>query len=167
MPYCTVDDVQNILPDNLVIGTNLMDKGTAVLRDDVDRWIEFAETVINSSLVNIYRIPLLQAKYSDFTTNPVEVTQRYPDPIPIICARLAAGHLYDEVSNANQEPDVSEWGKNQRALAHDLLMRVQSGHIRLKGQPMEGYRFVPKETYDDPRLSRPNEMSINQRGPGT
>jgi len=166
-PYCTVDDIQNILPDNVVIGDSLMTKNVTVLRTDVERWIEFSESIVNSKLVNIYRIPLIPIRVPDFTVDPVTFTERYPDPIPIVCARLAAGHLFDEIVNAQQDPNISEWGKNQRALAHDILVDIMSGITTLRGQVRDGYRFVPNEIYDDARVSRPGEMGRNQRGAGS
>ena len=165
--YCTTADVQSILPDNIVIGNNLLEENVTILTSDVLSFITFAGDIINSHISNIYRVPLSQTKTADITTNPPTFTCDWPAPVKLICARLAAAQLYDEVINANQEPNIVDWGKNQRNLAYDDIVRIASGMIRLQGQTYEGNRFRRQELLDDPRLSRPGEMALPQRQAGT
>lgn len=164
--YATVDDVQSLLPINVIIGTNALAEGTTVIEDDVISFIEFASNEIDSYISNVYRTPLLTYKKADLTTTIPTFTEDYPDPIRLVCARLAAGQLYDEVVNANQEPNISEWGQNIRNLGYDDLQRIASGQIILKGQTFSGQRFRRQELLDDPRLSRPGELSLPQRQAG-
>lgn len=168
--YASIADVQSILPDNIVIGTNALEDNVSILETDVTSFIEFATEIINSNLRNIYRVPLMRVKSIDFTTAPTsssDFNSDFPSPIRLLCTRLAAGHLYDELINANQEPNIVDWGKNQRALAYDQLRNIQSGAITLKGQEYTGHRFIRKELLDDPRLSRPGEFPTHQRSAGT
>lgn len=166
--YCSLVDLQSLLPDNIVIGTNLMADNVSILETDATYWIVFASNLIDSHLSNMYRVPLIQVKTLDYSVaNPtLAMAVDWPEPIRLICTRLAAGHLYDELINANQEPNVSEWGQNQRNMAHEELIRIESGIIRLKGQIHRGHRFVRKELLDDPRVSRPGEMAVPQRASG-
>ena len=167
MFYCTIADVQSILPDNIVIGDNLLEENVTILEEDVERFIEFATNIINSQLGNIYKTPLTRIKLVDRETNPPTFSVDFPEPVRLICSRLSAAQLFDEVINANQEPNIVDWGKNQRNLAYDDLRRIASGMVRLKGQCYQGNRFRRQELLDDPRLSRPGELQLPNRSAGT
>ncbi len=149
--YCTIEDVQNILPKKVIIGTNLLKQDVNVTQEQAEFFIEQASGIVDSSISTIYRIPLIQYKEPDFSQNPVTFTSVYPPPISLITARLAASYLYDKIIMAQQEPNVSDWGKNQRSLAYDDLTSIQSGIIQLKGQVFTGLRFVPQELFDPSR----------------
>lgn len=165
MAYCTLDDVQTILPNKIVIGTNLTETNVNILEDDVNFFIDQSAGIIDSYLSTIYHIPLRQIKVPDYE-NGTFATAAYPNIIITINARLAAGKLYDEVISAGQEPNVSEWGKNQRALAFDDLTQIQSGAIFLRGQVYTGKRFVRHELHDMPRVPRAGEFQVNSRNAG-
>jgi uncharacterized protein YqfB (UPF0267 family) len=66
----------------------------------------------------------------------------YPDPVPITCARIAVAAIIDKLFVAQQEPDVSNYGKSQRTLASSALDEIMVGTIRLNGQDFVGKRFV-------------------------
>lgn len=165
--YCEIEDVQAILPAEHTIGTNLSDSNVNVLEADVDKWITFASSIIDSELSTIYRIPLIPYKQPDFTVDPITFEEIYPDPIPLICARLVAASIYDEIMMSQQSPNVSDWGKNQRSLAYDSLRDIRSGLVKLRNQPIINYRFVRGTLYDDPRASRKGEFTPTQRQAGT
>jgi len=164
--YCSISDLQSILPSNVIIGTNALEENTTIIEDDALSFINFASNIIDGAINNIYRVPLLTYKRVDLTTLIPTFTVDFPEPIRLICSRLAAGQLYDEVINANQEPNISEWGQNMRNLAYDDLQRIASGQTLLKGQTFAGQRFRRQELLDDPRLSRPGEMNLPSRNPG-
>lgn len=65
-----------------------------------------------------------------------------PDPIPLICARIAVSSIIDKQFIAEQNPDVSNYGKFQRTLASNDLDGIVTGAIRLNGQEFVGRRFV-------------------------
>jgi len=149
--YCTVDDLQNILPNRVVIGSNLQAKNVNVTTARVTEMIQYAAGIIDSYLSTVYRIPLVKYKEADFSVVPVTFTEVYPPPIILINARLAAANIYDHVMMAGQSPGVSEWGSNQRALAFDDLRETQSGISQLRGQDMMGLRFVRQNLLDASR----------------
>jgi hypothetical protein len=67
---------------------------------------------------------------------------KFPDPIPFTTARLAVSYAFDQLFNAQQSPDVSEYGKEQRRLATNSLDNILSGSIMLTGQELTGRRFL-------------------------
>ena len=158
--YCTVDDVRNIVPKNIVIGTNLLKGGVNVLESQVEFWISKMAGVIDGYLSSFYRIPLKKYKEPDWEQDPITFTEFYPPPIPLTNARLAAAMIYDNIIMANQEPNVSDWGTNIRALAFDDLAEIQSGLIQLKNQDMTGRRFVRQELFDASRAPLHSNMSV-------
>jgi hypothetical protein len=72
----------------------------------------------------------------------------FPDPIPLITARLAVSYCFDQLFAAEQSPNVSEYGKEQRRLAINSLDGVLSGAILLFGQDHTGKRFVRGSLFD-------------------
>lgn len=80
----------------------------------------------------------------------------YPDPIPIITARMACAILLDRLFSAEQSPDVSTYGKTQRNLARDEIDDILSGEIFLFGQEHTGRRFVRGSLFD--AFSNPAEV---------
>ena len=65
-----------------------------------------------------------------------------------------------------QEPNVSEWGKNQRALAFDDLRNIQAGVIQLRGQVRTGMRFARMELFDPGRVPIGVKVDPQSRQPG-
>lgn len=66
----------------------------------------------------------------------------FPDPIPLITARMACSYVLDRLFSAEQSPDVSQYGKTQRNLARNAVDDILHGEILLFGQEHTGYRFV-------------------------
>ena len=154
MGYCTLTDVQNILPDNIILGDSLTTTNVNYLNSAATAMIEYSSSLIDNDLNAIYRIPLIKFKKPDFSASPITFEELYPDPLPLICARLTASFIYDQTAMARQEPDVSEWGKNQRALAEEDLSLIKSGVTILIGQVYTGMRFVRQELMNMPRVPR-------------
>jgi len=150
--YCNIDDVQNVLPKKILVGTNLLEKNVNITQNQVEFYIEQSSGIVDAYVSTIYRVPIVPWKEPDFTQDPVTFVSQYPPPIVLITARLAAANVYDKIVMSQQEPNVSVWGKNQRALAFDDLRQIQSGIVRLRGQTLEGMRFVPQELFDPSRV---------------
>ena len=72
--------------------------------------------------------PLLYS-FSDLDTTVERI--RYPDPIPLISARLAAATLYDKHFAAQVTGNETDYGKTLRKMAFDDLNQILSGVIRL------------------------------------
>lgn len=164
--YCTIDDVRNIVPKSITIGTNILKGDVNVTEDQVIFWIEETAGVIDGYISSFYRIPLMPYKEPDYSVDPITFTERFPHPIILINARLAAANLFDRIIMANQEPNVSEWGKNQRALAMDDINGIMTGFIQLRGQVKTGMRFVRQELHDPSRIPANPALSPISRAPG-
>lgn len=97
--------------------------------------------------INSIELASVQNNYemSDYTL--ISVVE-YPDPVPVICARLAASYLYDELFSAEQSPSVSEFGKEQRNLAFSAIDSILDGTIKLFGQEHTGRRFIRGSLFD-------------------
>lgn len=72
----------------------------------------------------------------------------YPDPVPLVCARIAVAAVIDKMFVAEQNPDVSNYGKSQRTLASNVLDELMAGSVRLNGQEFVGRRFVRMQLRD-------------------
>jgi len=164
--YCTVDNIQDILPKNILIGTNINTGAINVTTDRATYWIQQVASIIDGYLSPIYRIPLIKYKEPDFSQDPVTFVEIYPNPVPLINTRLAAANLYDHIMMAEQSPNISDWGKNQRALAFDDIAKIQNGIIQLKNQVLIGWRFVRAELLDHSRISAHSDTKTSDRQPG-
>jgi len=72
----------------------------------------------------------------------------YPDPIPLIAARLSVSYAFDQLFVAEQAPDISQYGVAQRKLAMNSMDAVLSGSIILLGQDHVTKRFVRMSLFD-------------------
>lgn len=71
------------------------------------------------------------------------VVQRvgYPDPIPLISARMAASNLYDKYFSSQSNTSTSDYGKELRTQAEFDFNSVLNGRSKLMGQRIIGRRF--------------------------
>ena len=72
----------------------------------------------------------------------------YPDPVPVIAARLACSYLLDRLFSAEQSPDVSNYGKTQRNLARNAIDDILHGEVLLFAQELTGRRFIRGSLFD-------------------
>ena len=144
MAYASIDSVKNLLPKHIRDDIDEPDSNvtTVVITDMMGQ----ADEAINSELSGIYITPLRQVKSYDPVSNTETV--RYPYPIPYIAERLTCDLIYNELFAAQQDPDISEYGKVYRKTAQASLSKVLSGLITLHGQDMIGKRFVRPELFD-------------------
>jgi len=84
----------------------------------------------------------------------------YPDPVPLITARLACSFLLDRLYTSEQSPDVSNYGKTQRNIARDAMDDILSGEVLLFGQEHTGRRFIRGSLLD--AYSSPAEVQKGQ-----
>ena len=230
--YCTINDLSNILPDNILIGDRNI--GTPVpggptgrsniSTDDAKLYIRYAGQYLDGRLRPFYACPLrrtksyetelltnvgsgsdvtiavrdsgaftpglaldtssstdqvqdsgnmvrIQDKYGYETSWVTEVPNlttiivsqvqgnyevtsgkisvlEYPDPVPLIIARMACSYIIDRFFSAEQSPDVSTYGKTQRNLARAAIEDILNGSILLFGQEHTGRRFLRGSLFD-------------------
>ena len=87
-------------------------------------------------------------KYSFYTEDGVVGILQFPDPIPLITARLAVSYAFDELYAAEQSPDVSNYGVEQRKMANNSIDNIMDGSTLLYGQDKTGRRFVNGNLFD-------------------
>jgi len=73
---------------------------------------------------------------------------KYPDPIPLLTARLTVSYAFDKLFASEQSPDISQYGIAQRKLASNDMDSLLSGTILLTGQDHTGRRFVRGSLFD-------------------
>jgi len=103
-------------------------------------------TTVTNVYADYITVDKLNADY-DVSESLVSVL-RFPDPVPFITARLAVSYAFDRLFVAEQEPDVSNYGKEMRRLAQNDLDNILTGTIFLVGQEHTGRRFLRGSLYD-------------------
>jgi hypothetical protein len=99
---------------------------------------------------NVYEVQLQEkVQYNHpLSSQPLVSQLKYPDPIMSMCAKYAVSLLIDRQFVAEQEPDVSNYGKTLRSQYASDMDSVLQGVIRLEGQTIMGRRFVRIPLYD-------------------
>lgn len=240
MAYCTIQDLRELLPKNLTIGTSTgpsvsSPNASTISVTTANRYIYFANQFVDSRLSSLYVSPLRRIKrltialradmlpsstdvvVTDVTgfytgglveimdsngseeaiisdipetitaasgatvTNFTHLTLAeptanaydadsegtvslltYPDPLPVMTARFAAAMLFDKIFVAEQEPDISNYGKSLRSLAVRDMNAILAGQIRLMGQDFASRRFVRNQLFDVVRLPTDPGVTIDQ-----
>jgi hypothetical protein len=102
-----------------------------------------------ASITDGYNVVLatLQNNYSH-EDGKISVVE-FPDPVPLLSAQLTVSYAFSQLFSAQQSPDISEYGKEQRRQAINLMDNILSGTILLFGQEHTGRRFVRGSLLDD------------------
>jgi len=156
-----VNDEQS-LTDNTLTGSNIL-KLTNTARIMIGDKILLMDTVgsVYVDILLVYdrtTVQLSEAVTRDFTiANGAKVQMlRFPDPIPLISARLAAGNLYDKYFAAQQSPNMSDYGDTLRKISYTHLNSLLNGREVLIGQTRTGKRFYNPELLDTQVTSAPD-----------
>ncbi len=107
------DDAQNLEEDHVV--ASITDQNTIVTLNPID-------TFFSGPNIRVIRI------------GP-------PPPVSQISARLAASFIYDKYFAAQNEPNISEYGKEMRGFAMGQLNDILNGRTILENQLRIGDRF--------------------------
>ena len=106
------------------------------------------ETAEVSAVPDFHTITLNSLDYNYDVDESLLSILKFPDPIPTITARLALSYAFDRLFNAEQAPDISQYGIAQRQLAMNGIDGVLTGSILLVGQEHTGRRFLRGSLYD-------------------
>jgi len=79
--------------------------------------------------------------FTSFNAGTRVIRVKYPDPIPLVCARLASADIYDKYFMAQVSPSKSEYGSNLRKLARQHLNNILRGITVLHGYLRIGRRL--------------------------
>lgn len=118
------------------------------ISDNSGSELHYVSTMPARAATNIHTLTLQEPMGRQFTVGSRVSILEYPDPIPLMCARLAISIGFDRTFVAEQQPDVSSYGKTQRNLANQDLDRILTGVVRLQGQNHMGRRFARTSVMD-------------------
>lgn len=105
--------------------------------------------LVTVSDIQSEKILVVSSVTGDYTADNSEVSiVEFPDPVPLITARLATAFAFDVLFSAQQSPDISEYGKEQKKLALNALDSILIGTVLLFGQEHTGRRFVRGSLFD-------------------
>jgi len=76
------------------------------------------------------------------------VRVKFPDPLIIISARIAAANIYDKYFSSETAPNTSEFGEKVRELADSDINKILRGIIIFHGQHRIGRRFYNSNLID-------------------
>lgn len=112
---------------------------------------------------DVNTVTLMKATARNYTLGNQSIVSviAYPDPIPLVCARIAVATVIDKLFVSEQDPDTSDYGKSLRTLASNNLDEIMAGSIRMNGQEHVGRRFVRTSLRDTM-----NTSAEVQRGSG-
>lgn len=80
----------------------------------------------------------------------------FPDPIPLVCARMAASFILDRLYTSSNDPEISKYSANQRNQGSGAIDDVLRGVVALFGQEMTGRRFLRGSLLD--KFSSPADV---------
>jgi len=101
-------------------------------------------TITDVSSATMFTVDSVTGTYPEGLVSILE----FPDPIPLITARMASSYVLDRLFSSEQSPDVSQYGKTQRNLARNAVDDILAGEILLFGQEHTGRRFIRGSLFD-------------------
>jgi len=140
------------------VSVTMYDTGSFIIGDNVRlQNKQKMETSVVKEVNTLTQLTLesVQNSYLVVENSTISIIE-YPDPIPIVAARLACSFILDRLFSAEQAPDVSNYGKTQRNLARNSIDDILSGTALLFGQEHTGRRFVRSSLLD--RLDSPGTI---------
>jgi hypothetical protein len=151
-PLRRIKDYETEILNNVSSGSNVMisvnDSGAFATGQlvRIQKTHGYEQTVVtNVPDLKRLEVSILASDYdADSTVSILE----FPDPIPLICARLAVSYAFDQLFIAEQAPDVSQYGINQRKLAMNSMDSILSGTAILVGQDHVTKRFARMSVFD-------------------
>jgi hypothetical protein len=132
-----------------------LDKAGILVPGDV---LVFFDTVqeerhVVDSITNTTTVVLVDSLLGLYAASETRVIRvKYPPPIGVIAARFAAANIYDKYFSAQVTPNVTDFGKQLRALATRDINNILNGRTVLHGQKRIGHRFFNPNLRDRYRL---------------
>ena len=162
-PLRAIKSFETDVFNNLNPGTNvqvqvedsrIFTRGELVRLQDKDSM----ESAVVLETPNLTTVTLERIYYPYLSANGLKISiVEFPDPIPVITARLTASFILDRLFVAEQAPDVSQYGKTQRNLATIAIDDILKGVTYLIGQEHTGRRFCRGSLLD--KFSSPADVT--------
>jgi hypothetical protein len=140
---------------------NLLPGEELIIHDDLTGT---EEIVIVSTIVDQYTFTVTSDIEGTFyADNDVRVIRvRFPPPLNQISARYAASFIYDKYFAAQAQPDMSDYGKEMRAVAMGQLNDILNGKVILNCARRRGNRFA-NANLDDTYQHRDRGYNTSER----
>lgn len=155
-PFCELADFETVLFSDIndyndyIIATSrcpFYPGDNLILTDGEVEERHIVESIVNDVDRNIFTtITPIVYEFSAKKTRVIRVS--YPDPLPLISARLSAANIYDKYFMSQSSPNESEYGKLLRNLARVDLNNILNGRTILHGQHRIGRRFYNSNLVD-------------------
>ncbi|MBS1722341.1 MAG: DUF1320 family protein [Armatimonadetes bacterium] len=147
--YCQIEDVKVYLPNNIVVeGDNATPdpynpEPANLTVINIEFFIQQATQRINALIRTVYDVPLKKINQGG--------TVAFPDPVPAVCAILAAQMVYEQ-KLMGAERETSEPQKRREEWAENMMTRLQNGEVVLEGQRRtRSSRFISNTLRGAPR----------------
>ena len=125
------------------------------------------ELHIVNTLVDQNTVTVVDPILTNFSGDQIRVTRlKFPPPVNVISARLAASYLYDKYFSAQVSPNLSEYGQELRRLAHGGLNDILNGKAILRCQRRIGDQFG-NPWLDDTYQHRDRRYAVSDRDMST
>lgn len=147
VPLRLVKSYETEIMNDIVPGNNVKVKvwsTSAFSKGDLIR-LQGADSMETASVIEVTDMVTvtLQSITGSYNTDSGKISIiKVPDPIPLITARFAASYAFDELFSADQSPNISGYGKEQRNLASNAIDSILEGSVYLFGQEHTGRRFL-------------------------
>jgi len=161
-PLRRIKSYETPILNNIAHGVNVtidMEDSGAFIKYNVVRIQDTysMETANVTEVTSLTTIKLDKVTYDYSTINNLRISiLKFPDPISLISARLAASFIMDRLYVQTQSPDISNFGKTQRSLATFAMDDILRGVMLLPGQDHTGRRFLRTSLLD--KWSSPAEV---------
>ena len=164
-PLCEIADFETEIyasvseyNDYLVINRNCpLEVGDTIILIDDNNNIE--ERHIISEIVGDNMYQTEEPLQYEFPSGSRLIRVKFPDPLPVISARLSTANIYDKYFSSQSSPNTSDFGEKLRQLARADINNILNGRAILHGQQRIGRRFFNPTLTDQYDLPRGSEGS--------
>lgn len=133
----TFDKAYNLIAGDILVFFDDVQEERHIIADVIDD----ITVELESTIIGLFEI-----------SNTRIIRVKYAPPISLISARFAAANIYDKYFAAQVSPNVSDYGKQLRALAVRDINNILNGRTILVGQTRVGHRFFNPTLRDRYRL---------------
>lgn len=127
---------------------------TIILNDGIHEEMHIIKEVIDLINRNIF-LTEQPVNYNFKASDTRVIRIKYPEPVTLVSARLAAANIYDKYLMSQSSPNKSEYGQYLRQMARVDINNILNGRTILHGQQRIGRRFYNANLVD--RYSLPGD----------
>jgi len=118
-----------------------------ILTDGIHQERTIISSIVDLNDRNVFSL-VYPLSYMFSASNTRVIRIKYPEPITLTSARLAAANIYDKYFMSQTSPSKSEYGEYLRKLARVDINNILNGRSILHGQQRTGRRFYSSNLVD-------------------